>query len=802
MTKKSTNNTIRDILFLYEISLSIGGSLDLVNTMSDFVSILMPRKRFNYMSIWLDKSEAFVSSVSKKSFKLYYSNPISYDNVKEIKHDHIIIKSLTKQTSLQVSSKNKNFKKFICEKHIKGGCFVIYKLGNFGFVKLYDSKVESYDETEIAKLTGIMEKFANAILACLYHERALDLSNERKKLLSNIQTREDYLLSMVRNYPGLFWLKDSNGVYKYLNTENTKIIYDFFQSNGRDVLGKKDFQIFNSDIAQYIIEEDGDIKKTKKTIHTTKIIENDETKAWYETTKFPILQNETVIGVAGYAHDITERKNNELTMNLQSVAMNAVSHAILITNKEGVIEYINPAFTDLTGYLPEEILGKNPSIMKSGLQDKSFYNNLWATILRGEIFNDKMVNVDFKGKNFYVEQSITPVKDKEDEITHFISVIKNITEEKAIKEALFLSEQRWQFALDGSGEGVWDWNPTTDEVYYSTQWKKMLGYKENEIGTDLDEWKKRVHPDDIEECYKNLNMHLNGDTEVYFDEHRMLHKKGHYIWILDRGKAIKRDKNGKPTRVIGTHTDITKLKETEERLRIGIDKEKELSVLKSKFISVASHEFRTPLATMMVAAEALTDYRDRMTPKQLDDRLSKIKRQIRYLNNIVDDVLQLEKFRMDNELLLFVEGDIIEYLKSIIDEIDVSLSSGRIQKKYTIKTLRMIFDKKLIYQIITNLISNSIKFSKKSDDIIFKVEESNKHLVITISDNGMGIDESDQHNIFDLFYRSDNTSSITGSGLGLSIVKEAVEKLKGEIKLKSKLNEGTTFTIALPIKTK
>ena len=237
-------------------------------------------------------------------------------------------------------------------------------------------------------------------------------------------------------------------------------------------------------------------------------------------------------------------------------------------------------------------------------------------------------------------------------------------------------------------------------------------------------------------------------------------------------------------------------------IEIDYDKEKELSVLKSKFISVASHEFRTPLATMMVAAEALTDYRDRMTPKQLDDRLSKIKRQIRYLNNIVDDVLQLEKFRMDNELLLFVEGDIIEYLKSIIDEIDVSLSSGRIQKKYTIKTLRMIFDKKLIYQIITNLISNSIKFSKKSDDIIFKVEESNKHLVITISDNGMGIDESDQHNIFDPFYRSDNTSSITGSGLGLSIVKEAVEKLKGEIKLKSKLNEGTTFTIALPIKTK
>ena len=137
-------------------------------------------------------------------------------------------------------------------------------------------------------------------------------------------------------------------------------------------------------------------------------------------------------------------------------------------------------------------------------------------------------------------------------------------------------------------------------------------------------------------------------------------------------------------------------KETEKRLRIGIDKEKELRILKSKFISVASHEFRTPLATMMVAAEALSDYRDRMTPKQLDDRLAKIKRQIGYLNNIVDDVLQLEKFRMDNELLSFAEGDIIEYMRSIIDEIDASPVSSRIKKRYAIKSLEMVFDKKLI----------------------------------------------------------------------------------------------------------
>jgi PAS domain S-box-containing protein len=128
------------------------------------------------------------------------------------------------------------------------------------------------------------------------------------------------------------------------------------------------------------------------------------------------------------------------------------------------------------------------------------------------------------------------------------------------------SEERWKFALEGSGDGVWDWNALTNEVYFSKRWKEMLGYNETDIGNTLDEWDKRVHPDEKEQAYADLNKHFDGKTREYINEHRVLCKDGTYKWILDRGKVIERDSNGKPVRVIGTHTDISERKKIEKEL--------------------------------------------------------------------------------------------------------------------------------------------------------------------------------------------------------------------------------------------
>jgi PAS domain S-box-containing protein len=149
-------------------------------------------------------------------------------------------------------------------------------------------------------------------------------------------------------------------------------------------------------------------------------------------------------------------------------------------------------------------------------------------------------------------------------------LISEITYQKIESEELNLalktSEQRWLFAIEGSELGLWDWDAQTNEVFYSAQWKRLLGFDDNEIGNSFGEWDKRVHPDDKEQVYIELNRHLEGKSPVYTSEHRLLCKDGSYKWILDRGKVMVSDTDNKPLRVIGTHTDITSLKIKEQQL--------------------------------------------------------------------------------------------------------------------------------------------------------------------------------------------------------------------------------------------
>lgn len=134
---------------------------------------------------------------------------------------------------------------------------------------------------------------------------------------------------------------------------------------------------------------------------------------------------------------------------------------------------------------------------------------------------------------------------------------------KALRE----SEHRWQFALESAGDGLWDWNMQTNEVFFSKQWKAMLGYEEHEIGRTLGEWDSRVHPDDKKGCYDDIDRYLRGEIPLYRNEHRVRCKNGSYIWVLDRGKVTERSADGKPLRMIGVHTDVSARRESEEHLR-------------------------------------------------------------------------------------------------------------------------------------------------------------------------------------------------------------------------------------------
>jgi PAS domain S-box-containing protein len=150
-------------------------------------------------------------------------------------------------------------------------------------------------------------------------------------------------------------------------------------------------------------------------------------------------------------------------------------------------------------------------------------------------------------------------------------LLKHHLAREKMQDDLAASEERWKFALEGAGDGVWDWNPQNNQVYFSPQWKAMLGYEKNEIGNTLSEWEKRVHPEDKAQVLETIQKYFSGETPVYTSEHRMMGKNGKYIWILDRGKIVSRAEDGSPLRVIGTHTNITERKQAEGERKATVE---------------------------------------------------------------------------------------------------------------------------------------------------------------------------------------------------------------------------------------
>lgn len=235
---------------------------------------------------------------------------------------------------------------------------------------------------------------------------------------------------------------------------------------------------------------------------------------------------------------------------------------------EGRWLQVNSALCEIIGYSEAELFTLT-------FQDITHPDDLATDLAQvhqlvtGEIRTYQMEKryIHKQGQIVWVLLNVSLVRNSCNEPLYFISQIQDVTERKSSEAALRESEERWRYALEGNGDGLWDWNAQTNEVFFSRQWKAMLGFAEDEIGSDLSEWDKRVHPNDRVDVYARIEKHFSGEAPQYISEHRVMCKDGSYKWILDRGIVMSRDQNGKPLRVMGTHTDISNRKQAEEKLR-------------------------------------------------------------------------------------------------------------------------------------------------------------------------------------------------------------------------------------------
>jgi signal transduction histidine kinase len=251
------------------------------------------------------------------------------------------------------------------------------------------------------------------------------------------------------------------------------------------------------------------------------------------------------------------------------------------------------------------------------------------------------------------------------------------------------------------------------------------------------------------------------------------------------------------TALVTAHAELQK---SQTQLQQALAKEKELNELKSRFVSMASHEFRTPLATILLLTETLSAYRHKLTDEQIRQRLGKIQEQVGHLKEIMDDVLELARMQARRTEFKPDWLDLDAFCRLIIEEFQSGPSLTHPLLYTGAETLPPVsVDKRLLRQILSNLISNAMKYSPAEKAVTVSLTQFGETLRVQVRDEGIGIPEADLKHLFQPFHRAANVGTIAGTGLGLVITKEAVELHKGAITVESQIGVGTTFTVSLPI---
>jgi signal transduction histidine kinase len=226
----------------------------------------------------------------------------------------------------------------------------------------------------------------------------------------------------------------------------------------------------------------------------------------------------------------------------------------------------------------------------------------------------------------------------------------------------------------------------------------------------------------------------------------------------------------------------------------------EINFMKTKFISIVSHEFRTPLTTIMLSSDLLRRYSAAWTNEEKNKHFDRIKNTVLSMTKMIENILNISKFDEGNFTLHKEQIDLASFCKAQAENIEFSTNfTSEINFNFIGDSNNIFLDETLVGLIITNLLSNAVKYNKNSQPIDFKVLRGEHTIIIEIEDRGLGIPKDDQEKLFDLFHRASNVGSIGGYGLGLALVKQCVELHKGSIKFTSKENLGTTFLVIIPI---
>lgn len=620
--------------------------------------------------------------------------------------------------------------------------------------------------------------------------------NVKIKSISQVLIESQNIINAI---PDIFIKTNIEGNIIYVN----EIGLSMFKMNSiQDILGRNIVSLFAPEDREKIVSNISIMQGEPMGSVEYELILNDSSRIPCEVNSRFLMNNKDIPnGIIFVIRDISTRKKIELSLKKSEEKFRGIVEAspnlIWEILPNGKFVYVSSQCYNILGYTAEELYNMSffDLIDKDDLQrvSKKFEEDITTRKNINEF--EVLAWHGSRKEKIHLEVNTSIITSDLGEIVGLRGTVRDISIRKQYEKDLMESKKRLEMVLKEGRMGFWHTDLVNNKTYVDDTWASILGYKKDEISpSNIRGLSKLFHPDDLPEIISFINSLVNSSLVDSSLVHRILTKQGEVKWVLSTAKAIQ-DSSNQPTMIIGLMKDINDSKNAELRIR-------EANATKDKLFSIIAHDLKNPFSTILGFSELLKMNLGSYDSKKISEMAQIINSSANNIYSLLENLLEWANSQRGKTLFNPTSLSLEQIIKEEYGNIIYFASQKNVIINLFNINIYVFADCNMLKVILRNLLTNAIKYSNRGDKVDVYAISFNDRVEITISDNGIGMNEEISQNLFniDKVKSQRGTENETGTGLGLTLCKEFVEKHNGKIWVDSKPNKGSRFTFSLPSK--